>query len=110
MRAAPATYGVGAPGRRHPRAQREPELAAAPEEQRRGALGERRDGERGVHAQRGWHRRAVGHEEARMVAQLLLVVERRGGGVAALAAGPQRGGVARRTASLPSEPSGAAAP
>src|SRR5207244_12115551 len=46
MHAAPATHGVGASGRRHPRAQREPELAAAPEKQRRGALGERRDGER----------------------------------------------------------------
>src|SRR5439155_1454272 len=38
MHAAPPTQGVGAPGRRHPPAQREPELAAAPEKQRRGPL------------------------------------------------------------------------
>src|SRR5439155_7803737 len=63
------------PPPRRSRRDRDAVVARPPQEQGRGALGKRRHGERGVHAERGRHRGGVGHEDAGVAAQLVPVVE-----------------------------------
>src|SRR5437870_11007724 len=74
MPAAKAADRVAAARRRDARGDRDPVVARAPEEQRRCPFGERGDGERGVHAEGGRNRGAVGDEETGVTAELVLVV------------------------------------